>query len=169
MAYASAIEAGSSLRGCLMVTRVLLDTNILVYSRDEASPFFASTVKALKNIIINGAQPCIHRQVLREYVSVTTKPSPRGLGSNIGRALQDVEEFEAFYLVLPEPDGAWSSWKQLLREHGVTGLRIHDAYIVAVMMVYGISSILTFNIEVFADFPAIKPVTPEAWHKIFEE
>lgn len=44
-----------------MVTRVLLDTNILVYSRDEASPFFASTVKALKNIIINGAQPCIHR------------------------------------------------------------------------------------------------------------
>ena len=151
-----------------MATRVLLDTNILIYSRDEASPFFAPTVKALQNLIINGVTPCIHRQVLREYVSVATKPAPRGLGANIGRALQDVEEFEAFYLVLPEPDGAWTTWKQLLREHGVTGLRIHDAYIAAVMMTYDISAILTVNTEDFRDFPAIRPIGPKAWNKVFE-
>lgn len=151
-----------------MTRRPLLDTNILIYSRDEASPFLARTVNALQNLVLNKVTLCIHRLILREYVSVATKPAPKGLGASIERALQDVEEFEAFYFVLPEPVAAWSTWKQLLKDYDITGLRIHDAYIAAIMMTYNIPAILTVNIEDFKSFPAVKPIEPGLWYKVLE-
>lgn len=149
-----------------MPKRAFLDTNVLVYSRDEASSFFEPVIKALQGLAINGVSLCIHRQILREYAVVATKPAPNGLGASIKRALTDIEEFEAAYLVLPDPEGVWTAWKQLTSAHKVTGTRLHDAYIAAVMSVYGISPILTLNTDDFRRFQAIKPVTPDAWHDI---
>lgn len=62
-----------------MSERVLLDTNILVYSRDEASPFYGQVCETIKGLVNRGVALCIHRQILREYACVVTRPAPRGV------------------------------------------------------------------------------------------
>jgi hypothetical protein len=107
MAFSWTTQESSYLRGGLMPDRVLLDTNILVYSRDEASPFFGQVCEALKGLVSEGVVLCIHQQILREYACVVTRPAPKGLGARIDRALKEIAEFEAFYRVLPDPEGVW--------------------------------------------------------------
>ena len=149
-----------------MPNQVFLDTNILVYSRDEASPFFDKVIKTIEGLVVNKATLCIHKQVLREYACVATRAAPNGLGATTERALREIEEFEAAYLVLPDYEGIWPIWKQLVKSNGVKGLRIHDAYIAAVMIGYNIPSILTLNTEDFRCFQEIKPITPDTWYEI---
>ncbi len=149
-----------------MNKRVFLDTNILVYSKDEASPFFGHVCEALKGLVLNKVDLCINRQVLREYACVVTRPAPRGLSAGIERALKEISEFEAAYRVLEYPENVWQQWKRLVRTSGFTGLRLHDAYIGAVMVGHGIKYILTLNIKDFQDLQGIKPVKPEYWQKI---
>jgi predicted nucleic acid-binding protein len=149
-----------------MPNQVFLDTNILVYSRDEASPFFDKVIKTIEGLVVNKATLCIHKQVLREYACVATRAAPNGLGATTERALREIEEFEAAYLVLPDYEGIWPIWKQLVKSNGVKGLRIHDAYIAAVMIGYNIPSILTLNTEDFQCFQEIKPITPDTWYEI---
>ena len=49
----------------------------------------------------------------------------------------------------PDSD-VYAEWERLAIEHEVIGKKAHDARIVAAMNVYGITSILTFNVDDFA-------------------
>ncbi|MFH1146420.1 MAG: type II toxin-antitoxin system VapC family toxin, partial [Pseudomonadota bacterium] len=109
---------------------------------------------------------CINRQVLREYACVVTRPAPKGFGSSVERALSEIAEFEAFYCVLPDPEGVWMEWKRLVTIGNCTGLSLHDAYIAAVMVRHGLSGILTLNTKDFDIFQEIRPVTPATWKEL---
>lgn len=52
-------------------------------------------------------------------------------------------------------------WHILVKTHGITGLKSHDARLVAAMQTHGISRILTFNANDFKGFPitVIDPAT----------
>lgn len=65
-----------------MPNQVFLDTNILVYSRDEASPFFDKVIKTIEGLVVNKATLCIHKQVLREYACCCNKASAKRIGSD---------------------------------------------------------------------------------------
>jgi predicted nucleic acid-binding protein len=149
-----------------MPQSVFLDTNILVYSRDEGSPFFDKVVEALRGLMNGGAVLSIHRQVLREYACVATRPPPRGLGASTERALAEIAEFEAVYRVLTDPDEVWSEWRRLAQMGEFKGSRLHDVYIAAVMLGHGISHILTLNVEDFQNISGLKPFKPEVWQDI---
>ncbi len=43
---------------------------------------------------------------------------------------------------------------------GVTGVKVHDARLVAAMKTYGIGRILTFNKDDFRRYPDIEIITP---------
>ncbi|KAB2834284.1 MAG: hypothetical protein F9K48_06600 [Candidatus Brocadia sp.] len=45
---------------------------------------------------------------------VATRPAPNGLGATTERALKEIEEFKAAYLVLPDYEGIWPIWKQIV-------------------------------------------------------
>ena len=151
-----------------MISRLFVDTNILVYSRDEASPFFTSVRDALRGLVGAGVDLCIHRQVLREYMSVATRPYPRGLGATPQKALAEVAEFESFYRVLLEPENVWETWKQIVQETGLTGLRVHDAYLAAVMIGHRIQTIMTMNTADFETISGVSVVEPQNWQVLIE-
>jgi predicted nucleic acid-binding protein len=46
-------------------------------------------------------------------------------------------------------------WQELVERHGVTGIRAHDARLVAAMQSYGISRLLTFNVSDFRAFAVV--------------
>jgi len=148
--------------------RVFIDTNILVYSKDEASPFFTKVCDALKGLVSRGVSLCIHQQILREYACVVTRPAPKGFGATVDRAISDISEFEGCYQVVTDTEDVWVEWKRLAKESGIIGLRLHDAYIAAVMRCHGIGKILTLNKKDFLCFHGIEPLTPDAWEKYDE-
>jgi predicted nucleic acid-binding protein len=57
-------------------------------------------------------------------------------------------------------------WKRLVKAGRSAGLQLHDAYIAAVMVGHGISSILTLNGKDFKRFQKIKPYAPQTWKEI---
>lgn len=143
-----------------------MDTNILIYSRDEGSPFFEQVCSALRGLVNNRVHLFINPQVLREYAVVSTKPYPKGLGISVEQSMLEIEEFEKAYEVIPDIADIWETWKKLCIENEITGFAIHDVYIAAAMLGCGISKILTVNTEDFERISEVQVITPMNWEKI---
>jgi len=50
----------------------------------------------------------------------------------------------------------------LVSDHGVRGVKVYDARLVAIMNVYAVDSILTFNVGDFARYGNIRALSPAA-------
>jgi predicted nucleic acid-binding protein len=61
---------------------------------------------------------------------------------------------------LPDNDLVYANWRRLLIAHGVRGVQVHDARLVAIMQAYGLTRILTLNTSDFERFPDIVAVHP---------
>lgn len=58
------------------VSHLFVDTNILVFATDAASPFQSAAETALEEWRKQGTELYVSVQVLREYLAVTTRPAP---------------------------------------------------------------------------------------------
>jgi predicted nucleic acid-binding protein len=92
-------------------------------------------------------------QSIAEFWAVGTRPSAQnGLGLDAAAATLAVAEIErTFEVLLSDEARVYPHWKRLIVEHRVTGWRVFDARLVAVMLAYGIARLLTFNTADFAD------------------
>jgi predicted nucleic acid-binding protein len=68
---------------------------------------------------------------------------------------------EGFFTVLDESVAVYQAWKGLVESHGVSGVQVHDARLVAAMQVYNVSRILTFNAGDFTRYKQIEIITPQ--------
>ena len=71
---------------------------------------------------------------------------------------------EQVFPLLPAVPAIYREWRRLVVAYGVSGIQVHDAHLVAVMRVYGVHHILTFNIRDFARYApegivAVDPAT----------
>ncbi len=73
----------------------------------------------------------------------------------------EVAKIEAFLDLLPDTPFVYAEWKRLVSTHEVRGVRVHDARLVASMIVHGVNQALTFNISDFERFgvEALNPST----------
>jgi predicted nucleic acid-binding protein len=51
-------------------------------------------------------------------------------------------------------------WRKLLVTHGISGVQVHDARLVAAMRIHGVQRILTFNDKDFTRYSNIQAVHP---------
>ena len=70
--------------------------------------------------------------------------------------------FSALFPLLLDPPTLFSEWEQLVTTHAVVGTNAHDARLVAVMLVHGVTHLLTFNTSDFTRFPGITVLDPVA-------
>ena len=77
------------------------------------------------------------------------------------QADQEIQQLEKFFPLLPETPGIYAHWRQLVVSVGVSGVQVHDARLVAVMLTHGVSHLLTFNTDDFKRFTAITLVHPQ--------
>jgi predicted nucleic acid-binding protein len=54
--------------------RILVDTNVLMYASLRSSAWHAQAVQAVHTEIMTGAELWVSRQILREYLTVLTRP-----------------------------------------------------------------------------------------------
>jgi len=97
-------------------------------------------------------------QNLIEFRNGGTRPAAvNGLGMTIEEAEAKAERYETIFTLLPETPEIYPAWKALVSAAGVTGKQVHDARLVAICHVYGISHILTFNVRHFARLAPFGP------------
>ena len=139
----------------------LADTNVLLRSIHQTHPMHPSALMALTTLLSSGDRVCITPQNIIEFWNVCTRPVDRnGLGLTPGEADREASRLEAIMTLLPDIPAIYPEWRRLVVAHSVSGVRVHDARIVAAMNVYGISSLLTFNGPDFTRYPGICPVHP---------
>lgn len=134
--------------------RCLLDTNVLLRGLDRNHSQCRVVRRAIIALRRQGNLLCLASQNLIEFWAVATRPvDANGLGMSTEWAAAQVAKMKHFFAILPDTAETLLEWERLVLQHQVTGKKTHDARLVAVMNVHGVSHILTFN---GADFPGIR-------------
>ncbi|MCI0387425.1 MAG: type II toxin-antitoxin system VapC family toxin [Acidobacteria bacterium] len=140
---------------------ILLDSNILIYSANPASPFYSECVKGMSVIRQNGDTPCIVPQSLYEFWTVATRPVDRkGLGLMPVQAHRELATIKTLFPFFPDSAAIYPEWERLVTQYSVSGRTAHDARYIAAMTVHGITHLLTYNKDDFKRFSSITPLLP---------
>ena len=115
--------------------------------------------RAIHGLLAKQERLVVMPQNLYEFWAVATRkpgPSPagqNGLGITPARASQWLRFFQRRFNLLFDREDLVSRWHDLVRSLAVTGLRSCDARFVAAMQTYGITRLLTFNLDHYRGFP----------------
>jgi predicted nucleic acid-binding protein len=139
----------------------LLDTNILLRSVQREAPHHPLAIEALATLLEQEHDVFITAQNLIEFWSVASRPTEaNGLGWTTETVRQEVDRLRAQFPMLDDTADVFVQWLQLVSAYRVSGRRVHDARLVAVMLAHGITHLLTFNQDDFRHFEMITVVTP---------
>lgn len=135
----------------------LVDSSCLVRLSDPNDPREPATEAALKRLKATGDTPSVAPQNSVEFRSVATRPQAvNGLGLTLAQADTELDRFGILFPLLPE-DGFYPVWRDLCRRANVSGKQVHDTRLVAVCVVAGVGTILTWNPT---DFTRFMPLVP---------
>ena len=145
-----------------LASAFFLDTNVLL---DATVPSRTNHVRVtnLLRSLPGVASLCISGQVVREYVGVCTRPrSANGLGLSTTDSLTNSRAFLRITSFLEETSAVTQKWIDLVENYGVSGKQVHDACIVATMLVHGVTNLVTANLSDFRRYQGlIEPLSPE--------
>jgi predicted nucleic acid-binding protein len=141
----------------------LLDSNILIRLPHRPDPMHPLVRQALGRLWARGDRFCYTSQILGEFWSVCTRPTTArgGFGLTLAETDRRARLIERFYRFLPDTAAVHAEWRRLLVRHGIAGVQVHDARLVAAMSVHGVTHLLTFNVPDFARYPGITAVRPQ--------
>lgn len=141
----------------------LVDTNLLLRSVDSAHPMNAEATIALTTLRQQGEMLHIVPQNLIEFWNVYTRPLERnGLGRTAQEARAEIDRLKSFFPLLLDKPAIYSAWEKLVVTHDVVGVNVHDARLVAAMLVHQLTHILTFNTSDFKRYSEITAIHPGA-------
>lgn len=131
---------------------MFVDTNVLVNVRAVGAPHHDAAKDILERTSLDREPLRISRQIIREYLSVVTRPQIWADPLDLDTALDDVNRMLSDFEILEDGPAVTGTLFALLREVPVGGRQIHDANIVATMLARGERRLLTFNIADFRRF-----------------
>jgi len=133
--------------------RAVLDTNVLLAATDEARQEHEQAVSAINDWPASGLVLYTSGQILREYLAVATRPvGQNGLGMAQPDAVANVRALRARLNLLAEDIKVSDRLLELLEAVECAGKQVHDANVVATMLVHGIDTVVTMNVDDFARF-----------------
>ncbi len=143
--------------------RVLVDTNILLRSVQPNHPLCSQATHAVTKLIRQKDAVFFCAQNIAEFWNVATRPAERnGLGMSPEEALQEVSNIEKSLTLLPDVPAIYTAWKQIVTAHKVKGVKVYDARLAAIMSVYAVESVLTFNSVDFERFTNVRAIQPSS-------
>jgi len=139
---------------------VLLDTNILLRPLNPADPEYGIVRPAIDRLIARGHQLRFVSQNLVEFWNVCTRPANRnGLGLS-GAETNRRAKIESRFTFLPDTPRVHAEWCRLATAHSVIGVQVHDARLVAAMLVHGVQQLPTLNDRDFVRYPGVSVLHP---------
>ncbi len=136
----------------------LVDTSILARLANTADPLNPVAERAVLELHRGGEVLHVTAQNLVEFRNVATRPKNlNGLGLSTVDAEAKSAVFEATFPLLAETPDIYPAWKAVVQALGVIGKRVHDARLVAVCHVHGVTHLLTFNVAHFVQMAGFGP------------
>ena len=128
----------------------LVDTNILLrFSRHE-DPRYQIARKAVHKLEAGGYQLQTTLQNFVEFWNVSTRSANQnGFGRTPVETDDLLQDLEEAFPLLPDSPNVYPEWRQLVVKYNVSGVQVHDARLVATMLVHDVKHILTFNAQDF--------------------
>jgi predicted nucleic acid-binding protein len=136
----------------------LLDTSVLARLANATDARHAVAAGAVLELHRRGEVLHVTAQVLVEFRNVATRPAAvNGLGLPAVDAEALAATYEARFPLLAETPDVYPAWKSLVGALGVIGKQVHDARLVAVCHVHGVTHLLTFNVPHFVRMGGFGP------------
>lgn len=133
--------------------RVMVDTNVLLAATEEGRAEHRDALTMLNDWPAAGATLCVSGQILREYLAVATRPAVgNGLGLKQADAIGNVRAIRARTTVLAEGAKVTERLLGLLADVDCAGRQVHDANVIATMLVHTVGTVVTMNVGDFARF-----------------
>lgn len=140
---------------------VFIDTNVLVYANVASSPLHQIAQETTEAFFEAGVELWISRQVLREFIVTLTRPQTFINPQPIDVIIARVQLFEEQFRVAEESSQVTARLLDLLQQIPTGGRQVHDANIVATMLIAGVYRLLTHNtidFERFSEFITMLPL-----------
>jgi predicted nucleic acid-binding protein len=102
----------------------------------------------------------VNPQVIREFIAAASRPAPGGSPPPSDPILDNVRRIRAGFVLLDEHAATIDRLAELLRTFPTYGKQVHDANVVATMVTYGVSTILTHNTDDFTRFSSLIRILP---------
>jgi predicted nucleic acid-binding protein len=134
----------------------LLDSGILLRLVNTDDVLHEAVRRSVKLLATNREQLLTTTQNVAEFYNVATRPIiDNGLGRSVSEALSAIRTtIRPLAQVLREHSRHYLELEQLLETYQVLGKRVHDARLVASMLTWRITHILTLNDKDFRRYAA---------------
>ena len=136
--------------------RCMVDTNVLIHSTVSSSPWHHEARNWLAELVDKGVELCITPQIIREYLVVLTRGGVFERRFTPSEVLNELEAILPTFSLLHETEEQLFCLLDLIRRYQVRGKAVHDANIVASMIVHGVRRLVTYNHHDFQQFQEIE-------------
>ena len=141
--------------------RIFIDSNVLVYANNTLSPFCKVARNQLQNAFANHESVWASRQVFREFAVIVSREMLAANGKVDFKLLEaTIQRFEQDFQVAEDGQAIFQRLLSLLEETNTSGKQVHDANIVATMLIHGLDTILTNNVSDFNRFSHLITILP---------
>lgn len=131
----------------MMAAKVFIDTNILLRALLTEMDLHVEADASLKKMWREGTELWISGQVIREFIVQATHPRTLKEPLPIDKVIEHINMIAPLFIIADETSAVRNKLLELLRTHPTTGKQVHDANIVATMLVSGVDKLLTLNID----------------------
>lgn len=140
-----------------------VDTNILVYAEDHASPRRDAALAILAKLAHGPTPWAIPWPCIYEFLRVSTHPRVFRAPMPMALAQADLRVINASPSLVPlsETRRHLEILEQVIQDSGASGSRIHDAHIAALCLEHGVSELLTADRD-FRRFSGLRITDPFA-------
>ena len=133
----------------------LVDTCVLLRAFDANYPDYRAIRQVLRKALDDQEPLVVTVQNIAEFWNAATRPlENNGQGLSTERAKRRVGIVERVCKVVSEDHVSYAQWKRLVDDYSVTGLSVHDARLVSVMLRLDVKQILTLNERHFKRYAA---------------
>ena len=131
------------------MSKLLVDTNVLIYGIDQDSSFYsaARTLLDSENDLFTTCKN------ISEFLAVVTRYPHKAL--SLEDALGTIDDFIKFLTILYPTAASFKIFHRLLKQYKPTGLKIHDVEIASIGLAHHITQVATFNDK---DFEGIQDI-----------
>ena len=134
----------------------LVDTNVLLRFADRTDSLRPAVRSAIRALRAEGHVLQATSQNFAEFWNAATRPADKnGWGLTPESADRWLRFVERIFRLLPDSPTIYPEWRRLVVAFGVSGVKVYDARLVAAMLVYGITHIVTLNPADFARYASI--------------
>lgn len=129
-----------------------VDTNVLLRYLINDFQEHPLIKKEVDDLIYQGHQLWISRQIIREFATICTRPQAFMQTLSTIQTIAYILNFAKIFRIADEDARVTQALIQLMQIIPMGGKQIHDANIVATMQVYQIQNLVTLNVSDFTRF-----------------